>query len=176
MRKIYPLIIFVLVLASCQNHKPADYVVTGYKPIYKEASDDTLIYLSSSPTSITNAGKIIVSGNRIFMVESGRGIHIMDLPLDSVPTHLGFLNVPGCSDLALKENHLYVNNLKDLVVLDIKNLYDIKIKKRIPNTFRDIYNQSPPYSNTYFECIDTSKGMIIGWEEAELTNPKCFKI
>jgi hypothetical protein len=25
----------------------------------------------------------------------------------------------------------------------------------------------------YFECADSDKGLVIGWEEAELKNPGC---
>jgi len=27
----------------------------------------------------------------------------------------------------------------------------------------------------YFECVDSEKGVVIGWEEATLSNPECWR-
>jgi hypothetical protein len=34
----------------------------------------------------------------------------------------------------------------------------------------------PPLYNGYFECVDESKGAIIGWEDAVLDQAKCVTL
>jgi hypothetical protein len=44
---------------------------------------------------------------------------------------------------------------------------------RIENAFPQINQEYPPFTGVYFECVDPSKGVVIGWEEKQIDQPKC---
>jgi hypothetical protein len=57
------------------------------------------------------------------------------------------------------------------VVIDISDLYQIRETNRI----RDVVTPAlyPPGYFGIFECVDESKGAVVGWEDAYLENARC---
>ncbi|NJO03673.1 MAG: hypothetical protein HC880_20140 [Bacteroidia bacterium] len=98
-------------------------------------------------------------------------MHIIDNHDPRHPERRAFIQIPGNVDIAIKENILYADNVTDLLVIDISDLNDIRLTKRIENAFPN--KQFPPVINTHFECVDASRGVVTGWEWTELENPKC---
>ncbi|MBU0488986.1 MAG: hypothetical protein KKD31_13640, partial [Bacteroidetes bacterium] len=39
----------------------------------------------------------------------------------------------------------------------------------------DYKHQMYPEAGGWFECVDTTRGLVVDWEPASLTNPKCFR-
>jgi hypothetical protein len=78
-------------------------------------------------------------------------------------------------DVAVKGHTLFADNITDLVALDISDVNNIQLSKRIKDVY-PITNQLYPtgYSG-YFECADTTKGFIVGWIEADLIEPQCYR-
>jgi hypothetical protein len=148
--------------------KKNDLSVLGYSPVYG-SSTDMLVVKSESPQKIVNAGKIYQYGNYTFQMENGEGIHIINT---SSRSKLGFIRVKGCSEISIRNNILYTDNFRDLVSIDISNINDVKVVDRLSTVFPGINQEYPPYMG-YFECVDPSKGTVIGWTQKVLTNPKC---
>jgi gamma-glutamylcysteine synthetase len=69
---------------------------------------------------------------------------------------------------------LYTNNLTDLVTLDIQNLADVKEVSRVSNALEP-FAEYPPFTNVAFECVDNTKGVIVGWRSAAWPDedPEC---
>jgi len=169
MRKIF-YIIAVFFLSACTNKE--ELITEGYKPIY--VSYDNIHDVSSgSPVPIVNPGKIYLYNNLVFINEKGRGVHVINNTNPSAPQKTHFITIPGNYDIAIKNNFLYADNACDLVTIDINNLDNVSISSRISNVY-DIRKQMyPDFANGYFECVDTTKGFVIGWYKTELINPKC---
>jgi len=84
------------------------------------------------------------------------------------------LKIPAASELAIKSNYLYTNNMDDLVVFDLSNITSPHLVNRINGAFPQISQKYPPFNGVYFECPDPSKGIVVGWEEKLLNEtPKC---
>jgi len=166
----YTLLFTVLILTSCD--KKEDFIVKGYKPIYIDKT--TIHNISSSvPVAIVNPGKIYFYNNLVFINEKGRGVHVVNNTNPSSPVKTNFISIPGNYDIAIKNNFLYADNASDLVTLNINNLNNVFVVSRISSIY-DIQKQLyPDFTNGYFECVDTSKGFVVGWYEDELINPKC---
>lgn len=173
----YVLIFLVLfsssmLLTNCNPSGSDDFgvgTVEGLRPIY--ALENANI-LHTAAKKINNPGKIYVYGDYLFISEKMQGIHIIDNSNPEFPQPVGFIQVPGNADMAVKENVLYVDNLKDLVAIDISDPTQTKEIKRIKNVF-SASDQYPTQDGIYFECVDESKGYVIGWEKAILEDPKC---
>lgn len=155
------------------NDPPKD--VKGYKPVYmpREAAYTVSV---ASPQTLVKPGKIYIYHNLLFIVERLQGIHVYNNADPSNPLPVAFIKVPGCNDVAVSGGILYADNVTDLVAFDISNPVDIKLAKRLPGQFPGGMRLYPEQARgEYFECADTTKGVIIDWEYTTLNNPKCYR-
>lgn len=163
--------------AGCQDDGVPSFdnveVVEGLRPVYisqEEAEEITTL----PARALEQPGKITIYRHYLFINEVGKGVHIFDNAVPENPKPLSFLKIAGNIDIAIKEDILYADNVADLVALDISNLADIKIMKRIKDVFIS-QMAIPPKTSTYFECPDPSKGVVVGWRQAILKSPQCYR-
>lgn len=150
---------------------------TGYKPIYMPTE---LAYKVTvlSPQTLKNPGKIYIKDNYLFVNELGKGIHIFNNSDKRNPIALAFISIPGNVDIAVKGTTLYADNLTDMVAIDISTPNNARVVKRLPNMFPFVVTGYPSATNTYFECVDQTKGTVVGWEQMTLDSkalPNCFR-
>jgi hypothetical protein len=145
----------------------------GYRPIY--SGKDSIDFLSvSGPKSSTNTGKIYAYRKLLFQNEVNKGFHVISIEDPKNPVKKAFYSIPLSTEISIKDDYLYTNNGKDLVIISIANYMNPTMVKRITNKFSLVDQNFPPNTGSgYFECPDPSKGYIIGWEEVRLNNPKC---
>lgn len=174
MRNITCLVSLFLLLQSC------DPLVSGvsngsqqaYVPVYMKPENLTAISVQSAK-AITKPGKVYVKGNLLLQNDVNTGVHLIDISNPAQPVKLAFLNVPFSTEISIKDNFLYVNNFNDLLVFNISNPSSPSLIKRLEDVFPYHNNEYPPVSNTYFECVDPSKGIVVDWKLATVTDPKC---
>jgi len=169
--------LFLIGLISCDKHIDSDNEQNqdGLKPIYISRAEYDKIYVSD-PIPLKEPGKIYKYKQYIFINEKYRGVHVVDNSDPFNPVKLKFIFIPGNKDVAMKNGILYADNFTDVVALDLSDLSDVKVTKRIKNIIPKENQLYPEFaSNTYFECVDTTKGYVIGWESVQLSNPKCYK-
>ena len=93
----------------------------GFVPIYASAQASKQVSIEASkPTEIP--GKIYAYQQYLFQVDQGKGIHIIDNTNPQQAQKIAFINIPLCSEIAIRSNFLYTNNLSDLIVFDISNI------------------------------------------------------
>ncbi len=181
-RFIAPLIMLLMIVVaySCDTSldngwtdPPKD--VKGYKPVYVPAAAAYTVSIEA-PQTLKKPGKIYIYGGLLFIVERNAGIHVVNNQNTSNPQFVHFIKVPGCVDVAVKNGMLYADNITDLVVFDITNINNISFKSRVKDSFPNGLKLYPEMaSNQYFECVDTTKGIVIDWELTTLNNPKCYR-
>ncbi len=171
--KSYIPILFILFM-SCVRSDSNDQTiqVQGFVPIYASRQVVNTIATEAARSTV-RPGKIYAYGNYLFQVEQNEGIHIIDNSNPQQAKKIAFLKVPMASEIAIKEDHLYTNNLSDILVFNLANIASPKLVHRIPDAFPVIDQTFPPFDNTAFECADSTKGIVIGWESKMITNPKC---
>ncbi len=157
-------------IIACVKTKTLE--VTGYVPVYGNLNDLKIIQ-SEAPRPIVNAGKIYQYMNYTFQLENGEGIHIINSSNLSNPQKIGFIKVKGCSEISIKNNILFTDNHQDLVGINISDIQNVTLSSRLEKVFPGVQQEYPPVAGVYFECVDASKGIVIGWTEKLLTNPKC---
>ena len=104
-------------------------------PVYMTYDQLRSSVTSGQPQNLVNPGKIYFKDNYLFVNEVNKGIHIFNNSNPSSPQNIAFINVPGNIDITIKENILYVDNYIDLVAIDLSNINDCKVTKRINNVF-----------------------------------------
>jgi hypothetical protein len=130
----------------------------------------------TTPQTLVKPGKIYIYHGLLFVVERYKGIHVINNQDPANPQSIAFLNVPGCNDVAVNNGMLYADNVTDLVVFDITNPTAITFKTRVAGQFPQGLKLYPEQANNnYFECVDTTKGVVIDWEFTTLNNPKCYR-
>ncbi|RPD41867.1 hypothetical protein EG028_06800 [Chitinophaga barathri] len=146
--------------------------VQAWVPVYAEPDDVSGVALKDKrPTQ--EGGKIFALGNKLFQVETGVGLHIIDYSDKTKPVKVGFLNVPGCQEVALKGSAVYTNSFENMLVLDLSAFPDVKVKATLPNVFPELKYPRPPGRGGYYVCPDVSKGRVIRWKQETVLNPQC---
>jgi hypothetical protein len=146
--------------------------VEGVRPIY--ATESEVEIKSLTARNIEKPGKIYVINDYLLVVDELKGLHIFDNRNSGNPVNVGFIQIAGSTDLAIRDNILYANQASDLLAIDVSNPQNIKLVSRVKNVF-PFASQYPPQGGIYFECPDPAKGIVIGWETATLNSPECYK-
>lgn len=148
--------------------------VQAWVPVYVKNDDAGLDVAVKDKRPTEEGGKIFALGNKLFQVETGVGLHIIDYADKTKPVKAGFLNIPGCQEVALKGNAVYTNSFEDMLVLDLSAFPDVKIKSRMPNIFPEMKYPRPPGNGVYYVCPDVSKGRVTHWKQETVLNPQCM--
>jgi hypothetical protein len=139
----------------------AYYKYTMYTPVYQTTEQVRASIKTDAPMAIQAPGKMYIIGNYIYLAERLQGIHILDNTNPSNPINKGFIKVPGCEDLAITGNTLFVDCYTDLFSIDITNPLQAVFKKHLVNLFpeRRFINQF---------SIDTNR-VITTWVAKDTT-------
>ena len=106
---------------------------------------------------INNPGKFNYKDGYLFISETKKGIHIIDIRNTSNPLNISFIVLPGNYDIATKGDYLYADSYLDLVVFDISNINSIVEVNRLENNFENYYINQGLYDDT--------QGVIVGYNE-----------
>jgi hypothetical protein len=163
MKTTYKIFILSLVFTaffSCKDQFTE--VFTANAPIYMSYEDLRVAVKMNAPRELENPGKIYFKDGYIFINEELKGIHIIDNRNPASPQNLGFIDVPGNVDIAVKNNILYADSYIDLVAIDIADVNNPSEVSRVKDIFP---YTTPPYDDDYRVAqVDPEKGVVIGWE------------
>lgn len=120
------------------------------------------------PKPIYENGKIILYGQYLIINEPNLGIHIIDNTTPEAPINLGFMRIPGSTDVVIQNDLLYVRSYIDLVTLDVSNMNNIKNKHRTKSVFAPLYDPAE-YG------IEPEDGVIIDIEWVFVANEVLFE-
>ncbi len=165
--------LFILGLAaalfSCTDKYTESY--RANVPVYMTVEEwRALDAFVEAPTELSDAGKIYVYQDYLFVVERGQGVHIIDNSNPASPQNLAFLGVLGCVDLAVRNNTLYLDSFYDLLSFDLSDPANPILSCRLENAFNfDNWSLVKGYDNDLpFTEVDTNKGVIVGWAQKDI--------
>ena len=158
---IVSLVILFLGFNSCVDEYTE--VFTANAPLYMSYEDlrDAVDY--SAARDLEKPGKIYFKDGYIFVNENAKGIHIIDNKNPGDPQNIGFIEIPGNVDMAIKGNILYADSYIDLVAIDIANIANPKEVHRIEDIFPYI-TPAPENEDYRIAAVDKEKGVVVGWE------------
>ncbi|EMR04587.1 LVIVD repeat-containing protein [Cesiribacter andamanensis] len=146
-----------------------------YRPVY--AAEQLAYRIQVQPArTLQNPGRIYVKDHLLIINERFKGFHLIDNSDPANPQPLLFLEVPGAGNMAMQGSFMYVDNMTDLLTLDLSNLQDIREVNRQKGVFDGRQNY-PPMRNVAFECVDPKRGVVVGWEKADMPGKgyECFR-
>lgn len=121
--------------------EPAGVQQSMYEPVYATRAQLSDIKIQN-PKPTTKNAKIYLKDQYIFVNDSRDGFHIVDNSDPANPKKIKYLKALGSTDVAIRNDVLYVNQATDLVALKISTSTDeVQVLKRIENVFPSI--QSP---------------------------------
>ena len=145
-----------LFLQSCWWHRNDDPPVVearNYEPIVVSRTELENISLQAPKTTVKNA-KIYLKDQFLFVNDDKNGFHLIDNSNPASPQKIHYLKALGSTDVAIRNNVLYVNQARDLVALKINSSTNqIQVLKRLKNVF-------PP--------LPSPEGQIAGVKENEI--------
>lgn len=146
---------------------------TVNKPVFMSADVfRSSVKVTTQPEEITQKGKICFYEGYLYISEPGKGIHIIDNRNPSSPASVGFIELMGNADVAIRNNMLYADSYIDLVWFDISNPALPVLKNRLENVFPQSY---PPIEEGYIDynlCTseDAKESVVVGWTQEEETH------
>lgn len=168
----FPALVCLAGCVTTDPEFPEEQDVSGYVPVYGQPAATDIVMADAR--SIENPGKIYVYGKYLLVNEVRKGIHVFDNTNPDEPLALGFLQLLGNTDMAIKDGQLYADHMGNLVALSVNDFGTIEEKGRLPLETWDL--GIPPPAGFYFECVDPAKGLVVDWTKAELHNPECYAI
>jgi hypothetical protein len=88
-----------------------------------------------SQSSLSQTGKIWYDDGFLYVNIINEGVMVINNFDPKAPKKVGFIQIPGNVDIAVRGNTMYANSHQDLVALDISDLNAIKEMRRIPAIF-----------------------------------------
>lgn len=135
---------------------------TYYSPYFMLRADlEKSVKYLDSPQEMLNPGKLYVKGDRIYVNEKYKGVHVIDNTDPTDPKKISFIMAPGCLDMAIKGDILYIDNSVDLVAFSLETKKEVsRVKERLPEPM------SPRGDRP--EYVTREEGYIlVGWRERE---------
>ncbi|MDR2146575.1 MAG: hypothetical protein LBE91_08985 [Tannerella sp.] len=174
MKKLLFLLTVVL-FAACDNDENLVTYQVNEPVMMTEAEFRSSVNVTTTSQRIENYGKICFYNGYLYISEPGEGIHIIDNRNPSSPAQVGFIELLGNADIAVKNDLLYADALIDLVWFDITNPAQPELTGRLENVFPEAVpmaenNYAYDYSNVY--TVDGKrKGVLVGWTLAQRVTP-----
>jgi hypothetical protein len=152
-------------LSSCVTPAPPGMPKSAYKPVLMDRTTLKSSITFQDPKVLNTPGKVYIKDNYIFISERFKGVHIYDNTDKTKPKDLGFIRVPGCLDMAVKNNTMYVDNSTDLVAINLSNPAQPQVMKRVENILPE---PTPPdglaLDDAYSLAKRPANTVIVDWE------------
>jgi hypothetical protein len=101
------------------------------------------------PDHITQAGKLWIQGNILFVNDKYVGVHIYDISDPAAPLKKGFILISNNIDIAVKDNTLYADSYGNLLVYDLKDYSNAVLVKTVSNAVTYNYDYFGWYDGYY---------------------------
>jgi hypothetical protein len=150
-------IAMLFLMASCVKDDCTRVMTyTKSTPVYKTLAEIRVDPTVEPARDLKNPGKIYLYGNLILINEKGEGVHVIDNANPSAPAKLAFISIPGNIDIAMSGNTLYADNYIDLLAIDVSNIQNARLEKRVQNAFPDF-------------GTDPNLGILVAYNSEEVT-------
>jgi hypothetical protein len=126
-----------------------------YKPVMMKRADlEKSVIYKPGERALTNPGKIYAKPPYIFINERYKGIHVVNNADPKRPVKEAFIVAPGCIDMAVKGDILYLDNSVDLVAFDLSS-------RRVTQRLRNVFPEPPAPDNMHYYYGNREEDMII---------------
>lgn len=160
---------------SCEKKYSETVTYKVNEPVYmsSEAFLKSVAVTDNTQHAVSGSGKICFYNGYLYISEPEKGIHIIDNRNPQNPHAVGFIELLGNADLAIRNNLLYADAYSNLLWFDISNPAKPQMSGILENVFQNVL---PPVDNEFGIDYNTvyseeaqSKGIIVGWKLTQKT-------
>jgi hypothetical protein len=164
--KLLPLLLLIVLFSGSSRDNfsnPSEYFA-----VLMERDDLEVSVKYREAQEIVDPGNIYYKDQTIYLNEKYKGIHVIDNGNPASPQNIGFINIPGCIDIAIKNNSLLADNATDLVAIDITEIGQLSVTKRIQNVFPESTPPDLNYIPYMFSVANRPLNtVIVGWKKLD---------
>ena len=132
-----------------------------YTPVFmsRETLDNSVKY-NPGARDMIQTGKIYYRAPYIYVNERYKGVHVINNSNPAHPVNEGFILAPGCIDMAVKGNILYLDNAVDLVSFDLDS-------KQVTSRLRNVFPEPlPPDDFSFYNFYNRPEGyVLVEWKK-----------
>jgi len=157
--------------SSCKKYKNKE--VYANVPVYQDyESFRNSFAFEEGQVQMETPGNIYIHNQYILVCDEDRGIHILDNTDQTAPYFIGFMNIPGVTQISMDGSILYANSFIDLLTIDISNITNPQLVNRL----EDVFTYSTPATNDKYPVADIykDKGVVIDWTIEKTTDVSGF--
>jgi hypothetical protein len=166
-KTLLTLLVLAAAMTGCMDKTVERITYKANVPVYMKFDKFRSSFTKSEPVEISTPGKIYFKDNFLFVNEVSKGIHVIDNSNPANPKKVGFYEIMGNVDMAIRGNILFADSYIDLVAIDITDILNPVEINRIENVFPEIVPEGDrwfPYA-----MVDKSLGVIIEWKVKTIT-------
>ncbi len=130
-------------LQSCEDACEDTYSYTTSEPVYVSYEDFRVPITTGEAQVMETPGKLYFIAPYILVNERHKGIHIIDNSDPTNPINTAFIKIEGNVDMAVKNSVLYADSYTDLLAIDISDLNNVQLLKRVENVFAENFATHP---------------------------------
>lgn len=163
-------VLFALLLSGCTKYIDDEpyYEEVQYVPLLMTYDEMKASVKANTARAIREPGKIVLYNHYILIVEKYRGFHLINNTDPAAPVNMAFVSIPGCIDVAVKNNMVYADNAVDLVTLNMTDPSTIYEVARIPSVFPELNPPGQDYIPYWFNKENRpANTIIVGWKKKE---------
>ena len=160
MKKVTLILFLILcqLFGGCFYTNQENMLNNDFKPVYMTRIQLENSVVLENPKTNIQSGKIYIKDDLMFVNDINKGFQVYNYSDPSNPVAINYINFPGATDMAIRNNILYVNQAVDLVSVNYNIINNtILITNRIENTFPQ---KTSPQG---FEGNGTENKIIINW-------------
>jgi hypothetical protein len=157
MKRTILLLVFISSLAVIALNQSKE---DAYMPIFmsRETLESSVKYIAGA-RDMVQTGKIYYRAPYIYVNERYKGVHVINNSNPANPVNEGFILAPGCIDMAVKGNILYLDNAVDLVSFDLDS-------KQVTKRIRDVLPEPlPPGDFSYMPYSRPEGYILVEWKK-----------
>lgn len=164
--------IFTVVwLSGCAESREETVTYKINEPVFMPVEQfRQAVRVIPEPMPLAKQGKIAFFKDYLYISEPEKGIHIIDNRNPEHPVSVGFIELLGNADMAIKDNILYADSYIDMVWFDISSPATPKFLGRKVDVFPEAFPKPEnEYGIDYSKVSDRTKGVVVAWKLRERT-------
>jgi len=159
MKKIAFLLFLLLVLNTSSSFSDIMPYLSNYTPVFMKRADlIRSVSYQSKGRELVNPGKIYYKTPYIFVNERYKGIHVINNTNPAHPVKEGFIVAPGCIDMAVKGDVIYLDNSVDLVAFSL-------LTKKVTSREVNVFPEPLAPDNSFYYAPRDEDMVVVDWKK-----------
>lgn len=133
-------------------------------PIYMDYQTLRTSVRVSDPRLINDISRVYVYQSAVFLNKKNQGIHVLDNSDPTNPQNIAFIEIPGNTELSIRDGFLYADSYIDLVTINVNDPQNIQEVNRQEEVFPYDEYQNIPDGVYFNQSVDQSRGVVVSYE------------